>query len=150
MKGVFIMSNLLEAKIQLLNEGVKFKSVVEGKPEIITDYLPPYGDGLSVLPLELFLISFGTCAGGVITPMLKRMGKQIQGLQIIIQGKRREEHPLCFEEIKLKISVDSVDVTEEDLKKAVKLAEEKFCPVWAMIKGNVIVTYELYANIVAF
>ncbi|HCF93318.1 MAG TPA: osmotically inducible protein OsmC, partial [Firmicutes bacterium] len=80
----------------------------------------------------------------------KRMGKQIQGLQIIIQGKRREEHPLCFEEIKLKISVDSVDVTEEDLKKAVKLAEEKFCPVWAMIKGNVIVTYELYANIVAF
>ena len=26
------MSDLLEAKIQLLNEGVKFKSTVEGKP----------------------------------------------------------------------------------------------------------------------
>lgn len=137
------MSNLLEAKIQLLNEGVKFKSVVEGKPEIITDYLPPYGDGLSVLPLELFLISFGTCAGGVISPMLKKMGKQVRDLQIMVQGKRREEHPLCFEEIKLIISVTSVDATEEDLKKVVNLAEGKFCPVWAMIKGNVNVTYEL-------
>lgn len=140
------MSNFLEAKIQLLNEGVKFKSTVEGKPEIITDYLPPYGDGLSVLPLELFLISFGTCAGGVITPVLRKMGKQVQDFQMTIQGKRREEHPLCFEEIKLIISVTSIDVTEEDLKKAVKIAEEKICPVWAMIKGNVIVTYELCVN----
>lgn len=143
MEGVFIMSNLLEAKIQLLNEGVKFKSVVEGKPEIITDYLPPYGDGLSILPLELFLISFGTCVGGVVSPLLKKMGKQVQDLQIMVQGKRREEHPLCFEEIKLIISVASVDATEEDLKKVMNLAEEKICPVWAMIKGNVNVTYEL-------
>jgi len=134
--------SLLEAKIQLLNEGVKFKSIVEGKPEIITDYLPPYGDGLSLLPLELFLISFATCAGGVISPMLKKMGKQVQDLQITVQGKRREEHPLCFEKIKLMITVTSVDVTEEDLQKVVKLAEEKFCPVWAMIKGNVNVMYE--------
>ena len=135
--------SLLEAKIQLLNEGVKFKSIVEGKPEIITDYLPPYGDGLSLLPLELFLISFATCAGGVIFPMLKKMGKQVQDLQITVQGKRREEHPLCFEKIKLMVTVTSVDVTEEDLQKVVKLAEEKFCPVWAMIKGNVNVMYEL-------
>jgi len=137
------MSNLLEAKIQLLNEGVKFKSVVEGKPEIITDYVPPYGDGLSVLPLELFLISFGTCAGGVISPMLKKMGKQVRDLHITVQGKRRDEHPLCFEQIKLIISVTSVDVTEEDLQKVLIIAEEKICPVWAMIKGNVNVTYEL-------
>ena len=136
------MNNLLEAKIQLLNEGVKFKSVVEGKPEIITDYLPPYGDGLSVLPLELFLISFGTCVGGVISPMLKKMGKQVSDLQIIVQGKRREEHPLCFKQIKFVITVTSADVTEEDLKKVLILAEEKICPVWAMIKGNVNVTYE--------
>lgn len=35
MKGVFIMNKLLEAKTQLLNEGIKFKFVVEGKPDII-------------------------------------------------------------------------------------------------------------------
>ena len=137
------MSNLLEAKIQLLNEGVKFKSVVEGKPEVITDYLPPYGDGLSILPLELFLISFGTCAGGVILPMLRRMGKQVKDFQISVQGKRREEHPLCFEEIKLIVTVTSEDIIEEDVKKVLNLAEEKYCPVWAMMKGNVKITHEV-------
>ncbi len=137
------MSNLLETKIQLLNEGVKFKSVVEGKTEIITDYLPPYGDGLSPLPLEVFLVSFGTCAGGTISTLLKKMNKQVQDLQLVVQGKRREEHPLCFEEIKLIISVTSVDITQEDLIKVVNLAEEKFCPVWAMIKGNVKVVHEI-------
>ena len=133
-------------KIQLVNEGVKFKSAVEGKPEIIADYVPPYGDGLSILPLELFLISFGTCAGGVISPMLKKLGKQVHDLQIIVQGKRREVHPLCFEEIRLIISVTSADVTEEDLEKVVTLAEEKLCPVWAMIKGNVNVIYQICLN----
>jgi putative redox protein len=137
------MSNLLEAKVQLLNEGVKFKSTVEGKPEIITDYLPPYGDGLSMLPLELFLISFGTCAGGVILPILRKMGKHIKDFQMFVQGKRREEHPLCFEDIKFIITVTSEDVSDEDMKKAIKFAEEKLCPVWAMIKGNVNVTYEI-------
>jgi Predicted redox protein, regulator of disulfide bond formation len=137
------MSNLLEAKIQLLNEGVKFKSVVEGKPEVITDYLPPYGDGLSILPLELFLVSFGTCAGGVILPMLRRMGKQVKDFQISVKGKRRAEHPLCFEEINLIVTVTSEDIIEEDVKKVLNLAEEKYCPVWAMMKGNVKITHQV-------
>lgn len=135
------MSNILEAKIQLVNDGVKFKSVVEGKPEIITDYVPPFGDGLSILPLELFLISFGTCVGGVVSPLLKKIGKKIEDLKIAVQGKRRVEHPLCFEEISLDFFLKSPDATEEDIKKVLVLAEEKICPVWAMIKGNVKVSY---------
>jgi uncharacterized OsmC-like protein len=30
------------------------------------------------------------------------------------------------------------------MKKAMELAEGKLCPVWAMIKGNVNVTYETF------
>ncbi len=137
------MSNLLEAKIQLLNEGVKFKSEVQGKPEIITDYLPPYGDGLSILPLELFLISFGTCVGGVVLPLLRNRGKQVQDFRIIVQGKRREEHPLCFERVSLTFVVTSDCIIEDDVQNAIKLAEDKICPVWAMIKGNVKITYKI-------
>ena len=49
-----------------------------------------------------------------------------------------------FEKIKFTISVTSADVTDEDMKKAMELAEGKLCPVWAMIKGNVNVTYETF------
>lgn len=137
------MSNKLEANIQLINDGVKFRSVVEGKPEIITDYIPPFGDGLSLLPLELFLVSLATCVGGAVSPLLKKMRKQIDDLKIDVIGTRRTEHPTCFEEITLKIVLTSTDATEEDLKKVMELSEAQICPVWAMIKGNVKVSYEL-------
>jgi putative redox protein len=137
------MSNMLEAKIQLINDGVKFRSVVKGKPEVITDYIPPFGDGLSLLPLELFLVSLATCVGGAILPLLKRMRKQVGDLKIDVVGTRRTEHPTCFEGITLKIVLTSTDATEEDLKNAMELSEAQICPVWAMIKGNVKVSYEL-------
>lgn len=41
--------------------------------------------------------------------------------------------------------MESPDVTEDDMKKVVDLAEDKYCPVWSMIKGNTIVeiTYKI-------
>ena len=115
----------------------------------VTDYLPPYGDGLSILPLELFLISFGTCVGGVILPLLRRMSKQLSDFQVSVVGKRREEHPLSFEEIILVFTIVSEDVVEEDIDKAMSLAEERICPLWAMIKGNVNIKYEVCINRIA-
>jgi uncharacterized OsmC-like protein len=35
------------------------------------------------------------------------------------------------------INIGSSDVTEADIKKVLEMAEEKYCPVWAMVKGNV-------------
>jgi len=37
----------------------------------------------------------------------------------------------------LRIFIKSNDITEADLDKVVSMAEEKYCPVCAMIKGNV-------------
>jgi putative redox protein len=37
----------------------------------------------------------------------------------------------------LTINLKSPDTTEDDLKKVLKLSEETYCPVWALLKGNV-------------
>jgi uncharacterized OsmC-like protein len=37
-------------------------------------------------------------------------------------------------------------VTDADLKKVIFMAEDKFCPVWAMIKGNTEVETVFYIN----
>jgi len=36
----------------------------------------------------------------------------------------------------------SADVNEDDIKKVIALAEEKYCPVWSMIKGNVVINLD--------
>jgi putative redox protein len=130
-------NNELAINIRLVNERVKFSSAAEGKTEIITDYIPPLGDGNNYMPLELFLISFATCVGGTITPLLRKMGKTINDFTISVVGERRLQHPTGFEKITLDINLTSPDTSDEDLQKAIKLSEDKFCPVWAMIRGNV-------------
>jgi putative redox protein len=58
-------------------------------------------------------------------------------LSISVRGTQREEHPLAFARIDMELTVTSSDATEDDVKLAIAKSEEKFCPVWAMIKGNV-------------
>jgi putative redox protein len=128
--------NILKTHSKLINDGVKFSSCAQEKPEIITDYIPPFGDGKSTTPLELLLISFSSCVGGAVTPLLRRMGKTVKNLEISATGQRKTEHPTCFETITLYITLTSPDTTQEDLQKVLAISEASICPVWAMIKGN--------------
>jgi putative redox protein len=133
------MSDLLQAEICLLNDGIKFSSNADNNPEIISDYYPPLGNNEGYKPLELFLISFGTCVSGTVLPLLRRMQKEIESYTMNIEGIRKSEHPTGFSKIILKLKVKSRNSSEDDLRKAIKLSEEKFCPVWSMIRNNVIV-----------
>jgi putative redox protein len=127
----------LEIKIDLINDRLRFKTSLRDNDPIVTDYIPPLGDGQGYTPLELFLISLATCSGGTIVPLLRKKRKTVVSFQMRAEGFRREEHPTSFEKIHLHCDLVSPDATEEDMRRCIELAEEKYCPVWAMIKGNV-------------
>lgn len=127
----------MEAKVRLTNQKLRFSAAAPEKPEIITDYIAPYGDDDGYYPLEVFLVSLGTCAGGTILTLLRKFGRTVDSLEINLRGESRTEHPKSFSTIHMEISVASPDATEEDIRKATRMSEEKFCPVWAMIRGNV-------------
>ena len=74
--------------------------------------------------------------GSAVLTFLRRMNKTITNFEITAKGIRREEHPTGFSSIYLEISLNSPDVSEEDVNKVIGLAEDKYCPVWSMIKGN--------------
>ena len=139
------MSNALEVSVKLINEKIKFEGKAGDLPPIITDYIPPLGEGEGYMSLQLFLISLASCLGGTIALLLRRMGKHVKSLGIDAQGTRREQHPTGFEKIELKIFLVSEDVEDEDLKKAVQMSEQTFCPVLSMIKNNVdiMIEYEI-------
>jgi putative redox protein len=65
------------------------------------------------------------------------MRKTITACDIHARGMRREEHPTGFHTIFLTIDLKSPDTSEEDIRKILELSEEKYCPVWALLKGNV-------------
>lgn len=127
----------LETLVVLINQKIKFSGKVKDNPEIITDYIPPLGNNEGYMPLEVFLISLSTCAGGTVASLIRKFKKNIDGLEIKAKGERRETHPTSFEKIYLHFNLKSNDAVDEDIQKAINLSEERFCPVWAMIKNNV-------------
>ena len=84
---------------------MQFTGSLRTLPPITVDYTPPIGDGAGYTSLELFLMSFATCAGTSVLLLLRQMHKTISGLTVTAQGARRTQHPTCFAKITLDIVV---------------------------------------------
>lgn len=133
-------SKELTASVKLVNDRLHFSGTVEGNSPVSIDYIPPLGDNLGYTSLELLLLSLSTCLGTAVLVFLRKMQKSITEFEISANGIRNEEHPTGFKTIVLDIYLKSKDANEGDLNKVIALSEDKYCPVWAMLKGNVQVT----------
>lgn len=131
------MGHVVEANVKLINDHVKFECGADDHPPIVTDYAPPLGEGEGYVPLQLLLISLATCAGGTVALLIRKFRKDLQGLSISMRGTQGEEYPHAFTRIDIEFTVVSADATEDDVMLAITKTEEKYCPVWAMIRGNV-------------
>jgi putative redox protein len=130
-------SKELTTMVKLVNDRFNFSGIVEGNSPISIDYIPPLGDNLGYTSLELLLLSLSSCLGSAVVLFLRRMQKSVSDFEISASGVRNEDHPTGFKSILMTIHLKSPDVNKADLMKVVALAEEKYCPVWSMIKGNV-------------
>jgi putative redox protein len=127
----------LNASVTLNNAKLGFTGTAGDHPAISIDYIPPLGDGQGYTSLQLLLISLASCSGSSVTSLLRRMRRTVAALQVDAEGDRREQHPTCFEAIRLTFVIKSPDATKEDVDKAMLLSEESICPVWSMLKNSV-------------
>jgi putative redox protein len=138
-------SKEVNASLQLLNNRLHFEGTADENRPISIDYIPPFGDNLGYTSLELLLLSLSSCVGSSVLVFLRRMKKTITGFKINATGIRKEENPTGFKTIQLEIFLTSTDTTTEELEKLLKLAEETYCPVWSMLRGNVEI--QIHTNI---
>lgn len=130
------MGTILTASAELKNDKMMFLGESGGNT-VISDYIPPYGDGQGFMPLQLFLVSLSACLGGTIQFLAKNMQRHVGSLKVSAEGNRRQTHPTIFEHIRLNVQIVSNDLTEDELQGILKKAEETLCPVAAMIKNTV-------------
>lgn len=128
----------LTVKMQTIDEKTMFSATARENPEIIIDYFPPAGTGNGYTSLELFMTSFGSCVSTTVLSLLRyRMKKKVDGVVAEVQGTVREEHPKALKHILLTLTFKSKELSKAEAQEALKVAEDKLCPVWSMIKGNV-------------
>ncbi len=134
----------LNVKLHTIDEKTMFSATARENPEIVVDYFPPIGSGKGYTSLELFMVSFGSCISSTLLSLLRyRMKKKVDGVVAEVQGTVREEHPRALSHIQATLTFKSNELTKEEALEALKAAEEKMCPVWSMIKGNVDVDVQI-------
>ncbi|NLA43449.1 OsmC family protein [Candidatus Saccharibacteria bacterium] len=128
----------LTVKMQTIDKKSMFSATARDNPEIIIDYFPPVGTGNGYTSLELFMASLGSCVSTTILSLLRyRMKKKVDGVVAEIEGTVRKEHPKALQHILLTLKFKSKELSNAEAMEALKAAEDKLCPVWSMIKGNV-------------
>jgi len=133
----------------VFKEGMKFDGVSgRGGRSVAIDFTPEGEaiDGFS--PLELLLTSLAGCSGQVTVGLLKRMGLEVGDLTVHARGVKKEVHPTVLTSIELDFEFRGGRLDGPSVEKALALSEERFCPVWIMVKAAAPITasYRLAAE----
>lgn len=91
-------------------------------------------------PMELLLLALGSCTATDLVIILEKKRERLEGLEVICSGERAKEPPRVWTKMELLFRV-SGEVTEDSVKKAIALSEEKYCSVWAMLGKTATITW---------
>ena len=94
-------------------------------------------------PMEMLLSALSSCIAVEVVSMIKKRRKTVDNLIITAEGDRNEEPPRYFKKIRLHFKLISPDANNEELAKATKLAEEKYCSVGSSLKSEISFTTEV-------
>jgi putative redox protein len=130
-------SKHLEVFLNLLDNKVHFAGSTEGQAPISIDYVQPVGEDMGYTSLELLLLSLGSCMATALVTFLRRSGKTVNSLNVKAEADRQAEHPTILTAIHLRFYFKSPDLKVSDVEKNLKITEEMYCPVYAMINSGI-------------
>lgn len=93
-------------------------------------------------PMELVLIGLCGCTGYDVVSILQKKREPLVGLQIRAEAERAADPPSVYTEIKLIYRIEG-KVSRKAAEDAVRLSEEKYCSVSAMLAKSAKITTEI-------
>ena len=91
-------------------------------------------------PMELLLISLGSCVGSDIAYILKKKRLKYDRFEINMDADRAKSHPKVFTHVHMEYVLYGKDLNPLHVEQAISLSKEKYCPVQAMLKNAVSIT----------
>ncbi|TJZ60580.1 OsmC family protein [Sphingobacterium olei] len=104
------------------------------------------GEGKGVRPMELILMALGSCSVFDLTTILQKQRQEIEDIEVVVEGQRRDEIPNIFTSIHINFVLKG-QIDEVKAHKAAELAVKKYCSVHDMLAaGGVDITYSIKIN----
>ena len=103
---------------------------------IVIDGPPDHGGrNMGMRPMELMLLSVGSCSSFDVVDILKKGRHNVTACTTQVNGERVDAIPSIFNKIHLHFMVSGKDLKESAVARAVKLSAEKYCSA-SILLGN--------------
>jgi putative redox protein len=118
-----------------LQEGMHFQAHNEAGMAVSLDASPEHGGkGKGFGPMQLLLISLGSCTGMDVISILRKKRQDVTGYRVEVEGVQSTDYPRVFTAISIRHIVHGNDISEEAVRRAIDLSETKYCPAFAMLQ----------------
>lgn len=95
-----------------------------------------------VSPSDLLPMALIGCTSYDVVEILKKQRQQLEQLKVTAEAVQDETPPWRFRKIHIRYQAIGRGIELEKLKKAIEISEEKYCSVYATLKGTVEITHE--------
>jgi len=97
-------------------------------------------------PIELVAVALASCtAFDVITILRQKYHQKVSGYEVHVEADQAERPPQVFTTVRIHHAVTGYDIDSAAVQEAIRLSEEKYCSVGAMVKQTAELhrTYEI-------
>ena len=121
------MSSTRAVRLDWIGEGLRFRAngTEPAAPTVEIDADSQTGPS----PMLVLLMAAGGCTGADVVSILEKMKVGLDSLSIDVVGKRRDEHPKCYEAVKFSFRISGRELEMAKAERAVQLSLEKYCSV---------------------
>jgi len=112
-----------------------------GHPAVVSSQDAENTVGLK--PTDLLMLALASCSAVDLVRILAKQRQSLTGLEIAVSGEQEPEAPWPFTSIHLTYRLQGRALNEEGVRRAVELAEGKYCSVAASLRPQVTITHDL-------
>jgi len=93
-------------------------------------------------PMEMLLIALGACTATDVVTILAKKRQKLDSLEIEVSGERAQEPPQVWTKLEIVYKLRGA-LDEAAVRHTIRLSEEKYCSVAAMLRKTAQLTYRV-------
>jgi putative redox protein len=87
-------------------------------------------------PIDLVAIGLAGCTAFDVINILRKKRQQVTDYKVTIEADQASDPPQVFTDVRIHHILTGVDISPEAVKDAIRLSEEKYCSVGAMVEKS--------------
>ena len=87
-------------------------------------------------PIELVAVALAGCTAFDVINILRKKRQQVTGYEVTVEAEQTPEPPQVFTQVRIRHILSGTDISAQAVEDAIRLSEEKYCSVGAMVKRS--------------